>query len=210
MSSEGKRWSNVFIQHQQITIKGCYNHKGEVAECIQYQCADKHTHTFIALHKEAKWFVKGVGGQQKGDLTRVNVLQMIRALLNDTDCEKETCPAVAGSDSQSSAPRASDGADDDPMEALVSVESVAGVVADLVKKPSPKKRKIDRACVQELKVPSRPPCVGGEGSPDVSIFVYRQPDKKNKPSTTYGQIVSTGCCRMQPTSFPAKALLVRI
>ena len=100
LSSAGKQWHNVTIEHHQITIKGGYNHKGEVADCIQYRCEDQLAHTFVALHKEAKWFVKGVGGQQKGDLTRVHVLQMLRALLAETAFEKENCPAVAGSDSQ--------------------------------------------------------------------------------------------------------------
>ena len=184
LSSAGKQWHKVTLEHHQITIKGGYNHKGEIADSIQYQCADNRTHTFGALHKEAMWFVKGVGGQQKGDLTRVQVLQMLRRLVTEDDFEAERSPAVAGSDSQSSVAGASDGADEDPMEALVTVESVAGVVADLVKKPSPKRRKIDRACVQEFKVPNRPPCVGGGGLAEVTIFVYRQPDKK-KQSVPY-------------------------
>ena len=188
LSSAGKQWHNVTIEHHQITIKGGYNHKGEVADCIQYRCEDQLVHTFVALHKEAKWFVKGVGGQQKGDLTRVNVLQMIRALLNDTGCEKETCPAVAGSDSQSSV--AGDGADEDPMEALVTLESVTSTVADLVTKPTDlvkkptkpivKRRQLDRAGVQEFKVPRRPPCVSGGKLEEVTIFVYMQPARKKQ------------------------------
>ena len=187
ITSDSKLWHNVSVKQKQISITGCYNHKGEVAESIQYQCADKLTYTFVALHKEAKWFFKGVGGTQQGDLKSLQVLQTIRQLVSEDEfvpTDAEPCPLVVGSDSPSSAAGASDEADDDPMDDLVSVESVAAAVADLVKKPSPKKRKIDRACVHELTLPSRPLCVGSGGLAETTIFVYRKPEN-TKNSVLY-------------------------
>ena len=119
LSCETKKWCDVCVKQQQITVKGGYNKKGELAESIQYQCADNVSHTFVALHKEAKWFVKGFGGEKKGDLKAVQALQVLRQRIIAADfapIEAEPCPAVAGSDSQSTA-IASDTADDDPMEA---------------------------------------------------------------------------------------------
>ena len=63
-------------------ITGGFNAKGELAQSIQYKCTDNVTHTFVALHKEAQWFVKGVGGARKGELKAVNVLTMIRQKAN--------------------------------------------------------------------------------------------------------------------------------
>ena len=68
------KWRDVSITDAQITIKGGFNAKGELADSIQYKCVDNVTHTFVALHKEAQWFYKGVGGVRKGELKSVNVL----------------------------------------------------------------------------------------------------------------------------------------
>ena len=110
------KWSDISIEHGQVTIKGGFNRKGELANAIQYQCADNTTHTFVALQKDALWFVNGVGGVRKGDLKAVNVLQMIRQKAGAADYvptdDGEPSPAVAGGDSQSSV---ADAIDDDPL-----------------------------------------------------------------------------------------------
>ena len=131
----------------------------------------------MALHKEAMWFWKGVGGVRKGELKAVNVLAMIRQRVSEADFQfiaSETGPAVAGSDSQSSA----DAVDDDPMEAMVALCSVAEALSN---KSCTKKRKVDRASVQELQVPTRPPCVSAADDGQTTIFVYTPPAaRKNR------------------------------
>ena len=169
------KWRDVSITDAQITIKGGFNAKGELADSIQYKCADNVTHTFVALHKEAQWFYKGVGGVRKGELKSVNVLAMIRQRASEADFQlitSETSPAVAGGDSQSSA----DAADDDPMEAMVALDSVAEALSN---RSSTKKRKVNRASVQELQVPTRPQCVDTASEEQTTIFVYTQPTRKN-------------------------------
>ena len=176
------KWHDVSVQ-EQITIKGGLNRRGEVVESIRYKCADGATHTFVALHKEAMWFLKGVGGisMRKGDLKVVNVLNMLRHKVKENDFAPlgaASSPAVAGSDSQSSVADTLDD-DDDPMESMISIESVADSLGDVVPR-NPKQRKVDRACVQELSVPTRPACVSGASKEETQIFVYTAPDKKKQ------------------------------
>ena len=179
-SANTEKWCDVSIEQQQITIKGGFNRKAELAEAIHYQCADNATYTFLALHKDAMWFVKGVGGSKKGDLKAVDVLQTLRQRANAADFVSQDtthCPAVAGSDSQSSAASAADAVDEDPMETMISKDTVAESLVELVKQ-EPKKRKVDRACVQELTVPTRLPCVGTASLGETKIVVYTPQDKK--------------------------------
>ena len=177
LAADTTKWCDVSIKEAQIMITGGFNAKGELAESIQYKCADNVTHTFVALHKEAQWFVKGVGGARKGELKAVNVLTMIRQKAGQGDykpIDSEPSPAVAGSDSQTSA----DAADYDPMDAMIALDSVAEAVAD--KKTSSKRRKIDRASVQELQVPTRPQCVDTASQGSTTVFVYTPPARKNR------------------------------
>ena len=178
-------WCDVSIKDAQITIKGGFNAKGELAESIQYKCANNETHTFVALHKEAQWFVKGVGGVRKGELKAVNVLTMIRQKAGSADFQSidpETSPAVAGSDSHpavagSDSQGSADTADYDPMDEMIALDSVAEAVSI---KTANKKRKVDRASVQELQVPTRPQCVGTASQGETTIFVYTPPTNKNR------------------------------
>ena len=112
-ATNATKWIDVSIKEAQIIIAGGFNAKGELAQSIQYKCTDNVTHTFVALHKEAQWFVKGVGGARKGELKAVNALTMLRQKASEADyttINLEPSPAVAGSDSQSSA----DAVDYDP------------------------------------------------------------------------------------------------
>ena len=120
-ATNATKWTDVSIKEAQIIIAGGFNAKGELAQSIQYKCTDNVTHTFVALHKEAQWFVKGVGGVRKSDagLKAVNVLNMLRQKAGQGDCkpiDSEPSPAVAGSDSQNTTSRAADEAD--PMESI--------------------------------------------------------------------------------------------
>ena len=196
-------WCDVSTEPGQVLVKGGFNRKGASADAIQYLCEDNVTHTFVALHKDAAWFVKGVGGSEKGSLKAVQVLAMLRQKAN------EHCPAVAGSDSQNTTSSAADEAD--PMESMISTDCVAASLTEFVKKNT-KKRKVEkvvRSCVQELTVPLRPACVGTASLEEVTIFVYTPPTKKKTQSSTYVWIVSAGCCRTQPTNWPVKAFLAR-
>ena len=94
------------------------------------------------------------------------------------------------------------------MESVISTESVAETLRlrESVKR-SIKKRKVERSCVQELTVSARPSCVGTASLEETKIFVYTPPTKKNNQSSTYVWIVSAGCCRTQPTNWPARAFL---
>ena len=183
-------WCDVSTEPGQITVKGGFNRKGASADAIQYRCEDDVTHTFVALHKDATWFVKGVGGSEKGSLKAVQVLAMLRRKANATDFvshDTEHCPAVAGSDSQNTTSSAADEAD--PMESMISTDCVAASLTEFVKKNT-KKRKVEkvvRSCVQELTVPLRPACVGTASLEEVTIFVYTPPTKKKRsPPPTCG------------------------
>ena len=176
-ATSATKWTDVSIKEAQIMITGGFNAKGELAQSIQYKCTDNVTHTFVALHKEAQWFVKGVGGVRKSDagLKAVNVLNMLRQKAGQGDfkpIDSEPSPAVAGSDSQTSP----DGDDYDPMDAMVALDSVAEAVS--TQKKNNKRRKVDRACVQELQVPTRPPCVATASQGETTVFVYTPPNKK--------------------------------
>ena len=179
LAADATKWCDVSIKDAQITIKGGYNARGELAESIQYKCANNETHTFVALHKEAQWFVKGVGGARKGELKAVNVLTMIRQKAGEADFQPidsqgiDSGPAVAGSDSQGSA----DPADYDPMDEMIALDSVGEAVSI---KASNKKRKVGRASVQELQVPTRPQCVGTASQGETTIFVYTPAARKNR------------------------------
>ena len=185
LAADATKWCNVSIKDAQITITGGFNTKGELAESIQYKCANNVTNIFVALHKEAQWFVKGVGGARKGELKAVNVLTMIRQKASEADfqsIDSETSPAVAGSDSGpavagSDSQGSAVSAEYDPMDEMIALDSVAEAISI---KTSTKKRKVDRASVQELQVPTRPQCVGTASQGETTIFVYTPPSRKNR------------------------------
>ena len=195
--ADATKWCDVSIKDAQITIKGGFNAKGELAESIQYKCANNETHTFVALHKEAQWFVKGVGGVRKSDagLKAVSVLNMLRQKAGQGDfkpIDSEPSPAVAGSDSQTSA----DGDDYDPMEAMVALDSVAEAVSDKKKIPRDAKSTVlaCKSCRFQPDLRASPPQVKGKPP---SLCTHH-PIRKNH--STYVQIVSPGFWRTQPTS----------
>ena len=158
-SIDVSKWTDVSIHADQIVIKGGCNSKGELADSIQYKDADGVTHQFVALHKNAMWFLKGAGGTKKGDLKAVTVLEMLRL----KTCADDLVPvivssdhlpdpavagvvdravavvanpavagAVAGSDSQTITTDTIDD-DDDPMASMIGLEAVAESLDGLVK-----------------------------------------------------------------------------
>ena len=182
------KWTDVSIHADQIVIKGGCNSKGEISDSIQYKDSDGVTHHFVPLNKNALWFLKGAGGTKKGDLKAVTVLSMLRLRAAIQGLVPVVNPAVAGSDSQTSTGDAIDDDDDgdDPLASMIGLEDVAESLGDLVKdsakgkpKRAQKKRKISRASVQELTVPLRPACVGGNAGEETKIVVYNKTDKRN-------------------------------
>ena len=169
-SIDVSKWTDVSIHADQIVIKGGCNSKGELADSIQYKDADGVTHQFVALHKNAMWFLKGAGGTKKGDLKAVTVLEMLRL----KTCADDLVPvivssdhlpdpavagvvdravavvanpavagAVAGSDSQTTTTDTIDD-DDDPMASMIGLEAVAESLDGLVKDSATAKPKRER------------------------------------------------------------------
>ena len=117
ISADLKRWRHASITQDQITVKGGQNKNGEITQSIQYQVGDT-IQTFVALNKEAMWFVKGVGGKHKGDLKPIRALKLIRdhfqKMEEDGDPDDTSAAAVAGVENSADADRG----DVDPMDAL--------------------------------------------------------------------------------------------
>ena len=181
LSTDKRKWSAVCVAQDQVTVRGGYNSKGEMATALQYQ-TEGNIHTFVALDKNSFCFVKGVGGKAKGDLKPVEVLHMLRSLYNKAS-DPEDRAAVAGDDSQSIS--LADGDDElDPMDALDSMDSVAQAVAQVVptatKKAPKRQRCVERACVYELVVPARPVCASNAHGATLSVFVYNPEIKRRQ------------------------------
>ena len=107
-------WSPVTTLNSMVNIRGGYNTRGEPARSIEYTVG--HTsHTFVALDKNATWFLKGVAGPavRKGDLKAVQVMQVIREKLNQKLGLDDDNTAVA--DTARAEPRA---VEVDPMDAM--------------------------------------------------------------------------------------------
>ena len=159
-----------------LSIKGGYNTRGEAAPCIQYKTGDI-THTFVKLDKNAPWFLKGVGGPriQKGDLKPVQVLGLLRETFDQKvwgeahEEAKEQPSAVAGSHSEPDE-------DIDPMEAM---DDLVEAVPHANKKPRTTHHN-DRAMLEELVVPARPPCVGCDKDDKTVVCVYRKPRSEKR------------------------------
>ena len=167
-------WHPVSIVSGYISIKGGYNPRGEAAESIEYKMGEK-VYMFVELCKNAPWFVKGVGGPkvQKGELKAVRVHGLIRKCLNQKigacESDEETPSAVAELPSESQEPE--EGRDPmDDMDELV----------DVVRKKPRNTKRVDRAVVEELEVPTRPPCAGCNKDDKTVIFVYRKPAREKR------------------------------
>ena len=78
------------ISHSVTTIQGGYNAQPQTAQCIDYG-VDGVFYKYVALDKNAKWFLKGVGGTKasKGDLKPVQVLQIIPGRFNKAAVAEE-------------------------------------------------------------------------------------------------------------------------
>ena len=152
-----------------LIVSGGYNPKHEIATSILYTTIDGTSFNYVELDKNAKWFLKGVGGPKtvKGDLKAVQVLAEIRQKWVDM-----TAVADAKDDGAAVADVA-DGAEDsnddeDPMNDLKCLETPP--------KAKPKRRVFVpiRSMVYELEMPKRPPCVGIDQDATITISVYKK------------------------------------
>ena len=178
--SSGKgHWRPVSIETGLVSIKGGYNTRGEAAHSIQYQIHDT-THLFVELDKNAPWFLKGVGGTkiQKGDLKPVRVLDVLRETL-DRKLEQEPDAAAAVAGGQLSAVAAAQSEADEDIDPMDQMDDLVEVVPKANKKPRTTNR-TNRAMVEELVVPTRPPCVGCDDDDKTVVCVYRKPRSEKR------------------------------
>ena len=118
MVDGAKRWHPVSTVAGLISIKGGYNSKPEVANTIEYEFGGVVS-VFVALDKNAAWFLKGVGGTgtTKGSLQSVQVLNLLRGWFQEGLAH--TAVADTQSNSESQEPEDDPPKDEiDPMDAL--------------------------------------------------------------------------------------------
>ena len=175
----GRKWHQVVVKHDKVSVIGGYNAHSEAAACIQYQAVglDKDamgntvTHTFVELDKNAQWFLKGVGGGQvkKGDLKPVQVVDMIRHTFNlslpgesdDGVLDASVAAAVAGTASEDSPEQDVDPMDDmDELAVPRALPKRQTAKARAKATANAKAKKLFRMEPQRLEVPTRPPCAG--------------------------------------------------
>ena len=194
-----RKWHHVDVKHDRVSVIGGYNPHSEAAACIQYQMpGNTVTHTFVALDKNATWFLKGVGGVniRKGDLKPVQVIDMIRHTFNlslpgETQCvmsavDDSVAAAVAGTASQDSPEQ-----DIDPMDQMDELAMPRAL--------RPKRKHISslkasmltanalfRMQPQRLEVPTRPPCAapphlstGPDADDHTEIWVYQSEEGRS-------------------------------
>ena len=164
------KWNPISVTCDSVIVRGGYNTSREPANSITLDDslqAPGAIRTFVELDKNARWFLKGVGGPKtlKGDLKSVEVLTMLRSKLKDR---------IAAPGAAVAAPVLSDAvvepiADIDPMDELDAITSA---------QPKPLKyRKLStydrRALVETLTVPTRPICTGRGDGDTTTISVYR-------------------------------------
>ena len=161
-------WRSVKLSHSVTTIQGGYSAQPQPAPCIEYGEGGVF-HKFVALDKNAKWFLKGVGGAKacKGDLKPVRVLQIIRDTFNKA-------PVTAVAELEHPAAVAEEVDPMDAMEALSEQQVV-----------TPQKKGADRALVKALKMPTKPLYeasggIEGDEGDETTIYVYRKHDPSVK------------------------------
>jgi len=186
-----RKWRPVEIMHSMVNIHGGYNTRGEPARSIEYTVGGT-LHTFVALDKNAPWFLKGVGGSgvRKGDLKSVHVMQMMRHRLNlklgltdDNTAVADTARAAVAEphcDSQTT------NADVDPMDAM---DELPDTLVRASRSRLPKKLALERdprrAVIIDLEVPLRPPCVVGEEDGTTFVCVYKPPSADKRGNSMF-------------------------
>ena len=167
------KWHPISVTCDSVIVRGGYNTSREPANSITLDDslqAPGAIRTFVELDKNARWFLKGVGGPKafKGDLKSVEVLAMLRAKLKDREATSRIRGAAVAATVLPDAV-VEPIADIDPMDELDAITSA---------QPKPLKyRKLStydrRALVETLTVPTRPICTGRGDGDTTTIRVYR-------------------------------------
>ena len=84
------KWHPISVVCDSVIVRGGYNTSREPANSITLDDGLQlpgSIRTFVELDKNARWFLKGVGGPKavKGDLKAVEVLVMLRGKLKDRE-----------------------------------------------------------------------------------------------------------------------------
>ena len=166
------KWNPISVTCDSVIVRGGYNTSREPANSITLDDslqAPGAIRTFVELDKNARWFLKGVGGPKtlKGDLKSVEVLTMLRSKLKDR---------IAAPGAAVAAPVLSDAV----VEPTVDIDPMDELDATTPAQPKPLKyRKLStvhrRALVETLTVPTRPICTGRGDGDTTTIRVYRLP-----------------------------------
>ena len=175
------KWHPISVTCDSVIVRGGYNTSREPANSITLDDSQQPPgtiRTFVELDKNARWFLKGVGGSKavKGDLKAVEVLAMLRAKLKDREAASRTRGAAVAAPFLPDADRflqVEPSTDIDPMDELDAI-----AVIDSSAQPKPLKyRKLStydrRALVETLTVPTRPICTGRGDGDTTTISVYR-------------------------------------
>ena len=182
LSAGTKRWAPVSVLNSMVNIHGGYSRRGEAARSIEYAIGGT-THTFVALDKNAPWFLRGVGGPsiKKGDLKAVHALTMLRHAVNRHLGLEDNSTAVADTAAVAEPQCDSQPPDDDvdPMDTLDDVLEPIAKTPRASKKLTP--RTLDRAAIVDLEVPTRPACAGPTHDGTTVVCIYKPPstDKRS-------------------------------
>lgn len=158
-------WRQARVNSRAVSISGGYCSTAELASAMEYH-ENGQDHVFVKLDKNAKWFLRAVGGTSahKGSLKAVQVNDMLQDLVTDhLRFQQDTARGVA--------PGASADEDVDPMDELPELRKET---VRPLKKRADETRARARPQVLELIVPTLPPCAPGQQPPSTtSVRVYR-------------------------------------
>jgi hypothetical protein len=175
------KWHPISVACDSVIIRGGYNTSREPANSLTMDdglgLVDS-VRTFVELDKNARWFLKGVGGSKitKGDLKAVEVMSMIRATLKHREAASRHRGAAAAIAEQI--------VDEfvDPTTVVTDPMDALDALDDMDQPAQPKAHKYRkltshdrRALVEQLSVPTRPSCTGRGGDGTTTITIYRLP-----------------------------------
>ena len=172
-------WRAVEIRQGCISLSGGFNSRVPIiADSLQLDM-DGVQWTFVALHQQAPWFVKGVaGGQaQKGDVKGVKVIQ---ELLHKARSSSDT--AVAGPPVAQVEPPVANADDFDPMDDLDAVAVAPSAPKAKAKAKGKAKARAMRAAPRVITMPLRPTCTGQDTGNTTQVCVYTRPKGNNRHS----------------------------
>ena len=194
------KWHRVEVVKGVTNITGGYNKKPEPAASIEYG-EDGSVHTFVAMDKNANWFLKGAGGAkaQKGDLQPVRILEIIRDRFNK---KFHTAVAVAVPEATAAVAVAV------PEEPLPEIDPMDAMEALPERKQGKgtKNAALQRSLIQALEMQTKHPCAGGNEDDVTTIYVYRKHDPSVKGHAHGGVLYLRSDCLGWLLSYAAEEL----